>query len=254
MLPAGLGEGTEVEVDLAWGTVDQRSERHHPTITHALDQALHKTAMKPTHQVRTNFGKLPERAMGERHSRLIAVDADRRVEADGGQLRGQRVEATGSLRPGLGVSVPLIAARLRGFLSAGAGSPGDAEQEASQQRERRRFEPERRRAGGNGVQMLGSAHATAGIGPYLEQANIAHPLEVGPHRVRVQVQRVGDVRSGQRKRGPSQFEIDGVAGVVAQGLEDGQSVGSRSGARPRWSSAILAVAISHTPRLHGRCR
>ena len=52
-----------------------------------------------------------------------------------------------------------------------------------------------------------------------EQADVAHALEVRAHGVDVQPEGVGDLGRGQRQRAAGQLEVDGVAGVVAQGLQ-----------------------------------
>ena len=92
MLPAGRGEATELEINLTRRSVDQRPERHDPAAADAVDQPLDEPAVKAADQVRTDLGQLAERAMSERDGRPVTVVGDRRVEADGGQLGGQRIE------------------------------------------------------------------------------------------------------------------------------------------------------------------
>ena len=67
--------------------------------------------------------------------------------------------------------------------------------------------------------MLGTAHVTSSTHFDIEQAGFAHPLEVGPHRVGVQAERFGDVGGGERPWRTSQLEVDRVAGVVTERLE-----------------------------------
>ena len=64
----------------------------------------------------------------------------------------------------------------------------------------RRFEAERRRLGGERVAVLRAADLAAAVGRDVEQADLAHPVEVRAHRVGVQAQRLGDLRRAQRTR------------------------------------------------------
>jgi hypothetical protein len=53
----------------------------------------------------------------------------------------------------------------------------------------------------------------------VEQPGLAHALQVGAHGVGMQVECLGDVGGGERTRRPREFEVDRVAGVVAERLE-----------------------------------
>jgi hypothetical protein len=89
--------------------------------------------------------------------------------------------------------------------------------------------------------VLRAAHGAAGIGDDLEQADLAHPLEVGPDRVGVEAEGVRDLRGGQGHRRARELEVDRVAGVVAERLEELQ-------ARCRG----VATELDHRPwSLHG---
>ncbi len=70
--------------------------------------------------------------------------------------------------------------------------------------------------------MLGPADPARAVGADVEQTDVAHPLEVGPDGVRVQRQGLSDVGRGQRPRRAGELEVDRVAGVVAERLEDRQ--------------------------------
>jgi hypothetical protein len=96
---------------------------------------------------------------------------------------------------------------------------GQLQQHPSQHQEHRRFEAERGRVGGERVQVLGSADGAATIGPGVDQTDLAHALQVGANSVGVQPQRVGDLGGGERARRAGQLQVDRVAGVVPQRLE-----------------------------------
>ena len=81
------------------------------------------------------------------------------------------------------------------------------------------LETECRRVGGQCVPMLGTADAARRCRVDLEQPDVPHPFEVGADGVDVEVQRLGDVGGGKRRWSPSQFEVDGISGVVAEGLQ-----------------------------------
>ena len=91
--------------------------------------------------------------------------------------------------------------------------------------------------------MLRATDRALGVGDHVEQAHLAHPVEVRAHGVGVQPERVGDLRGGQRSGRAGQLEVDRVAGVVAERLEQ---------LEPRRGD--LGVAVGHAPwSLHG-CR
>ena len=79
--------------------------------------------------------------------------------------------------------------------------------------------PERRRVGGERVAVLRPADRALGVGDDLEQADLAHALEVGAHGVgcRPSVSAISAVASGRGRAG--QLEVDRVAGVVAERLQ-----------------------------------
>ena len=70
--------------------------------------------------------------------------------------------------------------------------------------------------------MLGPADGTPGVDLDLEEADVAHTLEVGSHGVRMEAEGVGHLGGRERTRGARQLEVDGVARVVAQRLEHSQ--------------------------------
>ena len=64
-----------------------------------------------------------------------------------------------------------------------------------------------------------STDAPLGVCRHLEEADVAHSFKVRPHRVGVQLERFGDLGGRQRLRGPGQLQVDRVASVVAECLE-----------------------------------
>ena len=79
--------------------------------------------------------------------------------------------------------------------------------------------------------MLRPADGAAVVALHVEQADVAHALEVRTHGVDVEPERLGDVGGGQRSCRSRQLEVDRVAGVVAERL---QQIESRSvGTHPR---------------------
>jgi hypothetical protein len=68
--------------------------------------------------------------------------------------------------------------------------------------------------------VVGAADPGGHVGAHLQQPHVTHALEVGTHGVGVQAQTLGDVGGGERLRRPGQLEIDGVARVVAERLEN----------------------------------
>jgi hypothetical protein len=68
-----------------------------------------------------------------------------------------------------------------------------------------------------------------GSSPSDEEAHVAHALEVGTDGVGVEVERLGDVGGGQRAGGARQLEVDRIARVVAERLEQveaGRGIGA----------------------------
>ena len=85
----------------------------------------------------------------------------------------------------------------------------------------------------------------------LEQPDLAHALEVRPHGVGMQLERTGDVSRGQRPRRPGELEVDGVAGVVTERLED---LEPRRGVARCLARLVARTTTGHPPTLHGRTR
>ena len=94
--------------------------------------------------------------------------------------------------------------------------------------------------------MLGPAELAPRLGLDVDEADVAHPLEMWAHGVGVEPQRVGDVGGRERAGRPRQLEIDRVARVVAERLEHVEVPGVHE-----WR---IRRRIDHKKRLHGRRR
>ena len=114
----------------------------------------------------------------------------------------------------------LLAAGIDEVVGVDAAGRRSRQEDPGEQREHGRFEPEAGGIGGDGVAVLGAADRAGGRGGHLDQTEVAHPFEVRSHGVGVQVERLGDLGRGERSGRSRQLEVDGVAGVVAEGLED----------------------------------
>jgi hypothetical protein len=198
-------------------------------------EPLHQALVEAAHDLGVGLGQLPERAVGEGHRgrplTQLGVDGDGRVEpqlVQPGHQTGQAGDVARCDRH-LGVGLALVAAGLDRLVAAQATGGGHPQQHAGQHRERRRLQAQRGRVGGQRVAVLGTADRAPGVGLDVEQADVAHALEVGPDGVGVQVERLGDLGGGQRARRARQLQVDGVAGVVAQRLEHGEAGGAEAG-------------------------
>ena len=80
-----------------------------------------------------------------------------------------------------------------------AGEPrlrSQRQQHAGDRRVHRWLKPQAGGIGGQRVQVLWPADPPAGAGANLEQAQLAHALQMGPHRVGVQVEQFGHLDGG----------------------------------------------------------
>jgi hypothetical protein len=94
----------------------------------------------------------------------------------------------------------------------------------------------RRGIGSHRIAMLRTTHLATPADFDQKQANLTHPFEMRPDRVRMKRKRFRDLGGGLRHRRSGQLEINGVARVVAQGLEQ------------------IELRRGHMTRLHGRDR
>ena len=152
------------------------------------------------------LGQLPERAVGEGdHRRLVVLGpstAGSKPKRSSWSTSASRQDAA----PGVGHGVDAGPAPGPTSAASSDGGPGDLgqpDQHAGQQREASAA-PDRATGAlvGQRVEVLRSADRGADLGRDLQQADLPHALEVGPHGVGVQAERVGDVGRGQRRRRP----------------------------------------------------
>ena len=191
-------------------------------VASGVEEAFDQTSVQRAHQLGIGFGQLGKRAVPEPHPRLLGVDR-LGVEAPLGHQRHRRLQRIAGMVAGQGAA--MVAAHLGSVLSRKARLGGQRQQHAGDRRVHRRLEAQAGGIGCQRVQVLRSADPAAGAGTDLEKAELAHALEVRPHRVWVQVEQLGDLDGGPWGRGAGQLEVDPVAGVVTQRLEHGQLVG-----------------------------
>ncbi len=110
-----------------------------------------------------------------------------------------------------------------GVLSPGAETFGHRQHHSCEHRHHRGFETERRRVGHQGVAVLRPTDLAATTDLHRDEAGVAHAIEVRTHGVRVEFDHVGDLGGREWLGGPRQLEVDGVAGVVTQRLEEVES-------------------------------
>ena len=165
--------------------------------------------------------------------------------------------AIGVVRPAGRVGPALLAPGIHQLVGRQTGCVGRREHGAGQHGQRRRLQAQPGRVGGQRVAVLGPARRRpATVVVTSSRPDLAHALEVRSHGVHVQAQHLGDVGGGQRSGRAGQLEVDGVAGVVPQRLEDVQAGRPRRVGRGR----RLAIAgrgygsIGHHTRLHGTSR
>ena len=192
-------------------------ERHHLAVASGVDEALHQAPVEAAHEVGVGLGQLSERTAGERDGGAVVVDHRLRVEAEGGELLGERLGAGAGAAGGGGGA--LLAPGLDGVGGRHVGAGGQAEEHPGQHGERRRLEAEGRGIGGERVAVLRTADGALGVGDHVEEAHLAHPIEVRAHGVGVEPERVGDLGGGQRGGRAGELEVDRVAGVVAERLQ-----------------------------------
>ena len=167
------------------------------------------------------------------------VVADDRIETEAIEVGHERLERGRRLPIPIGAGDALVTSHLGGVVGVAVEPLCHVQHHPGQHRHRRWFEAERRCIGGDRVAVLRPTDVAATPDGDIEQADVAHPLEVWADRVRVELERLGDVGGGQRPRRPGEFEVDRVARVVTQRLQQIELP------VPRTSPAV------HKTRLHG---
>ena len=96
---------------------------------------------------------------------------------------------------------------------------GERGEQAGEEHVRGRVEPEAGRTGRERVAVLRTADGAAVDDLDVDEARVLQPLEVQPHGVGVQVERVGEVAGAARRGRSGQLPVERVAGLVAEGLQ-----------------------------------
>ena len=74
-------------------------ERHHLAVAPSVDEPLHQAPVEAAHEVGVGLGQLAERTAGERDGGAVVVDDRLRIEAEGGELLGERLGTGAGRRP-----------------------------------------------------------------------------------------------------------------------------------------------------------
>ena len=237
--------------DLARSAVDEGAELTYFGVTHAGDEAGDQAAVQATDELGMLGGDVGERAVGEGDDRRVVVVAvgDDRVEAETVEVGHQGLEAGGCVEVRDGTSTTLVPADILGITATGTEAISQAQNHPCQHRHGRWLETERRRTRRHRVPMLRPPELAPRVGLDVDEADVAHPLEVRTHGVGVEAQRVGDIGGGERSRRARQLEVDRVPRVVAERLEDIEMSGVE---RLEWRRVWRR--IGQMERLHCRRR
>ena len=250
--PAGTGAssidatGTADAASSTWHgvrstrVVERRRPRPPPD---GVDEALDQAPVQAAHEVGVGLGQLAERAVGEGDGgarRRRRPTAGSKPSAASSARRAPSSAGASPARPGRRRRPRPCSRPASTASSAPAPAPAaSAQQHAGQQRERRRLEPERRGVGGERVAVLGPADARPGRRSSTSSSPTSRMRSRWGRTVlacRSSVSAISAVASGTRRAG--QLEVDGVAGVVAERLEQ-----RRAGARP-----AVAGSVGHRHR------
>ncbi len=224
--------------DVARLVVVQRRERLDRSPTDRRDHAFAQASVQVAHQLGVGLGQLTERAVQEvdpGRSRLIAGPR-RGLEPEPAELGVERGEAAAGA--GAGCLCPAFASPcppdVGGIDCLRTDALGERREQTGEEGVRRRVEADTGRVRGEEVLVLGPAHGAAADDLDVDEPGLAEPFEMEAHGVRVESEAVGKVLRGLRRGGRAQLTVDGVAGLVAQRLEDGQLVHDTTVAlRPR---------------------
>ena len=231
--------------------MDQRAELGDLGIAHPGDEPGDQTMVEATDEFGVFGRDVGERTVREGDDGGVGVltIGDHGIEAEPVEIRHERLE-TGR-RPVIGdrSTASFVVPDGGGILGVGTQAVGEVEHHAGEQRRGRGFEAERRGIGGQRVPVLWTADLTASGDLDIDQADVAHALEVGSHRVRVQIEGIGDLGGGAGPHRSGELEIDRIAGVVPERLQQVESrqVGGRRVVR----SSIHMASVAHLSTKHG---
>jgi len=90
------------------------------------------------------------------------------------------------------------------------------------------------------------------LGGHVEQADVAHPLEMRADGVGVKTERFGDIGGGQRLRRANKLQVDGITSVVPERLQQVEARQTERRVRRRRPAHLIRSDVStHNARLHG---
>ncbi len=208
--------------------VVQRREVLDPSPTRGVDHPFAQAAVQIAHELGIGLGELTERAVQELDPRAPFVGTvsrfDRGLETEAGELRLERVQAALRACTPSGVGTPD---------PAGVGSVGGVGTDAlrergeqpGEQRVGRRVEPQRRRAGGEEIEVLRTSDRAASHRLDVDEAGLTEPLEVQSHRVGVEPEPLGKILRRERRGRACELPVHREAGLVAERLQNGELVG-----------------------------
>ncbi len=204
---------------------------------HALVQTANEVGMFPCEVGKRTVAERDHRTNVIPNSIVARIVSHHRVESKPVEVIDERFEGRRAVGVQPGSVGAFAMADGLGVVSAGVQALGHGQHHSCQDRHGRRLQTERRGVSGERIAVLRSADIAPATDFDVDEADVTHPVEVRANRVGVQRQGVGDLGGDQRARRPRQLEVDRVARVVTQGLEEIQL--GRNG---------------HAGRLHGRGR
>jgi hypothetical protein len=122
------------------------------------------------------------------------------------------------------VSTSTLVPLLLGVGSVATEPLGHRGQEAGEHRVGRRVEIEAGRSVGEGVDVLGPPDGAPMNGLDLDQARLAHALEVHPDRVGMEAETLGELGRAEGARRAGEVAIQQVTGLVTERLEDREGI------------------------------
>ncbi len=180
-------------------------------------------AVQVADELGVGLGEVAEGALEEGHPGAVAVGLDRRVEAQLGELLGEHVDA--GARPGAlgGLAAPRPAGLL-GVGGVGAEPLGHRGEEAGEDGVGRRIEVEARCPAGERVDVLRAPDGATVHRLHVDEARLAHALEVHAHRVRVEPEALGQLGGAKGPGRAGQLAIQQIARLVTERLEHRETV------------------------------
>ena len=168
---------------------------------------------------------------------VAGVIGDHRVETKSVEVADQSFEGGAAVGMQRGAAHTFVMPDGLGIAGPGVEALRHRQRHTSEHGHRWRFEAECWGVGRQRVAVLRPADVAPTADLDVDEADVTHAFEVGPHRVGVEREQVGDLGGDQRSRCSGQFEVDRIARVIAECLEE-----------------IKLGRTGHVTRLHGRGR